>query len=64
MSARVRDAVLTSITGAAGPGTTGGSPDVAAAALALAAAIQDAPDALGRSETALLRDWLDRLAAV
>ncbi|MCO1660104.1 TetR/AcrR family transcriptional regulator [Pseudonocardia humida] len=63
MSARVRDAVLASVARTAQP-VPPTPTDVAAAATALAAALPQAPTELGRHETALLRDWLDRLAAV
>lgn len=65
LSQRVRDAVLEAIT--TDPGDAGAQsrdePSVASAAIALAAALDDAPTALSASETALLRDWLARLGS-
>jgi AcrR family transcriptional regulator len=68
LSHRVRDAVLAGITVA--PDSEDGeavrhatAPSPASAAIALAAALDDAPAALSEPETALLRDWLTRLAA-
>jgi AcrR family transcriptional regulator len=65
LSPRARDmvqaAILTPADGA-DPGAT--APPLAAHALALAAALEDRPELLGPAETALLRQWLERLAAV
>jgi AcrR family transcriptional regulator len=63
LSDEVRDAVLARITTAPGPDAQRGEPSVPAAAIALAAALDDDPAALSAGETVLLREWLARLAA-
>lgn len=61
LSDRVRDAILSSITaGSAEPLPHRGA---ASTAVALAAMLDDGANALAPSETALLREWLHRLAA-
>lgn len=59
LSARTRDTVLAALTTDAAPAPPG---DVASRALALDAALADPPSALTAAETALLREWLHRLA--
>ena len=64
LSDQVRDAILDAV--AATPRRerkASGANGVAASAIALAAALDDEPDALSSAETALLRDWLNRLSA-
>ncbi|MDO8214154.1 TetR/AcrR family transcriptional regulator [Conexibacter sp. CPCC 206217] len=66
LSQRVRDAVLDAVTtdpGDAAAARPRDEPTVASAAIALAAALDDAPTPLSASETALLRDWLGRLGS-
>ena len=63
MSERVRDAVLRSITTSEAGPAEGGRPDVAAAAVTLAATLDEVPDALSPGETAVLKEWLNRLAS-
>jgi AcrR family transcriptional regulator len=60
LSDEVRDAVLARITTAAPPARS--EPSVPAAAIALAAALDDDPAALSAGETVLLREWLARLS--
>ena len=62
LSDQVRDAILDAVTiprRTQGVGRHG----VAASAIALAAALDDEPDALSPAERALLHDWLTRLSA-
>jgi hypothetical protein len=63
LSARVRDAILDSITtGGTNRKRTSAKVTVASAAIALNSALADAPPVLSDTEAALLQDWLDRLA--
>jgi AcrR family transcriptional regulator len=63
LSDAVRDAVLARITVTPGPDDAQRTePSVPAAAIALAAALDDDPAALSAGETVLLREWLARLA--
>jgi len=64
LSDRVRDAILESI--APAPDGENGSTStrsVATAAIALTAALDEAPSPLSEAEAALLRDWLNRFAS-
>ncbi|MEZ0075539.1 TetR/AcrR family transcriptional regulator [Planotetraspora sp. GP83] len=64
LSTRVRDAILDSITtGSTSPVSSGGEVTTASAAIALASTLEDAPTVLNDAETALLRDWLGRIAS-
>ncbi|RPE40714.1 TetR family transcriptional regulator [Streptomyces sp. Ag109_O5-1] len=65
MSAHVRDAVLDAVTTSerAEDRQEGAASTVASAAVTLASVLDDAPDVLSATETALLRDWLGRLSA-
>ena len=58
LSARARDRVLAAVS-ADGDGEDG----AAVHAVALRAALKDRPELLGEAETALLLQWLDRVAA-
>jgi AcrR family transcriptional regulator len=62
LSARVRDILLASLTTSRTPGPTADGDSLAVHALTLGAALAERPAALTPSETALLRDWLERLA--
>jgi AcrR family transcriptional regulator len=67
LSARVRDAVLAAMVVApAGPDPGSSSPltppSIASLAVALSAALDDGDSVLSATETALLREWLGRLA--
>jgi AcrR family transcriptional regulator len=63
LSARVRDAILDSITtGGTNRKRTSVKVTVASAAIALNSALEDAPPVLSDTEAALLQVWLDRLA--
>lgn len=59
LSTRTRDTVLAALTTEPTPDLPG---DVAGRALALDAVLPDQPKALSATETALLREWLHRLA--
>ncbi|OEV30192.1 hypothetical protein AN219_12300 [Streptomyces nanshensis] len=66
MSARVRDAVLRSVTASVTPDPVREGTSIASAAAVLSDVLARDPgeaDVLGRHETALLREWLGRLAA-
>jgi hypothetical protein len=63
LSDQVRDAILDAVTTTPRPDhPASGANGVAASAIALAAALDDEPDALSPTERALLRDWLTRLS--
>lgn len=61
LSARTREMVLGAVT--TDPVTGAGEAGLAARAVALNASLPGAPDALSPAETALLREWLRRLAS-
>ncbi|MFR9798012.1 TetR/AcrR family transcriptional regulator [Streptomyces sp. MS06] len=63
-SARVRDAVIGSVTQTAGAAadTASAADPVPAAAATLSARLRDVPPGLSPAEAALLHEWLDRLA--
>ncbi|UUN30647.1 TetR-like C-terminal domain-containing protein [Streptomyces sp. FIT100] len=62
LSARTRDIVLSALT--TGPRPADGPDTPAARAIALAAVLPDTGEALSPGEAALLREWLQRLAAM
>jgi AcrR family transcriptional regulator len=64
LSPRARELALSAILAGSGDEEPErGERPLAAHALALRAAVEDEPGALGAAETALLREWLERLAA-
>jgi AcrR family transcriptional regulator len=63
LSDRVRDAILSSITTPTSRRATAPKPTRASAAVTLVAALDETPEGFSETEAALLREWLQRLAA-